>query len=281
MSFPMHDEIAARIRVRTAHGPALFRDEALDALIDVVLASTPGLPVRHQLTLVKLAVWICAFDDFADAVDVEDDALDLRIAQYVDMLAGHACEELAFDPVADLLREVLAELSAAPLGPALRPLFDAQLVDALHAMRWERDAVSRHRRGIAVSLEDYLRCTSDSICFAIAATAAAILVGERAVLAAIPELVAAQRHASVAVRLANDRASWHREQAEHSANVYRFGSPRTLAMLDDRIACESSAAARQLSRLHGAPHTVEAISGLCGQLLAVYRVGDLDGVRAA
>lgn len=281
MNASTHEHIAALIRVKTAQWPALYRHEAHDTLIHVVVASTPSLQVGHQLTLVKLAVWICAFDDFADAPDVDDETLDLRIRQYTDMLRDRPCPELAFDPVAQLLREVLTDLDAAPLGGVLRPLFNAQLADAMSAMRWERDALSRHRRGLPIPLTEYVKHGSDSICFAPPLTAIAILIGERTILGAIPDLLLAERHACIAVRLANDRASWRREQREDSANVCRFASARTVASLGDRITDEQTALAIQLSRLQHAPETSSAIDRMCTSLLAVYRDRDLDGDRAA
>ncbi len=268
--------------VQTALGPwgELFRTRATHGVSLATAASAPTLDLAGLITLGKLGAWICAFDDLADGASIDDDGLDLRIAQYEALTAGDACPELAFDPIARLFLDVLEDLRSAPLGPSLWPLFSRQLSESLRAMQWERDAMARRSARERVPLEVYLHHASDSVCVAIVATAAAMLLGERAVLDRLPALVTAQRHSCAAVRIANDEASWRREQQEGSANVRALGLDEAELDLDQRTAAELAGLELSLIPLRlAAPNTCDLIQRLTDVLVTLYRSGDLDSVQ--
>jgi hypothetical protein len=154
-----------------------------------VLADT-GLPVDALRVLARLGMWVYAFDDHAEHADLAE--LEHRVDRYARLDPPH-------DPLGDGFRAVAATLRRTPLADRLWPLWTIQLAASLHAMVWERRVATRPPR----SFDVYLEHATDSICVALAITSAAMLSGEAP---AMPALVAAERHASIAVRLANDLA---------------------------------------------------------------------------
>lgn len=254
----------------------LFRPEAFRVLAQTVAVAAPELDDCDLTTLATLGAWICAFDDFADDASVSDDELGLRIAQYDLLLRGRSCAELAFDPVANTFKRVLCELRAAPLGEALWPVFTGQLVAAFRAMQWERAAHGARRRGETVSLDRYMNQATDSICFHVAATAGAMMLGDSCVPFHLAELLRAQRHGAAALRIANDFASWTREQREDSANAFALVHGAEHPYLAERHGRELVAFASALDAL---PRSLAATTRFTRRLglslIEIYRHGDL------
>jgi hypothetical protein len=262
--FAVERAAAVAAEVGASAGP--LRSGATFALALTVAASAPDLPHTDLVTLGKLGAWICALDDTVDRGDIDDDTFDLHVSHYEGLVYG----DFAFDPIARLFVDVLAALRRAPLGPTLWPRFSLQLCASLRAMRWEHAAMRAH----GVSIEAYLAHARDSICVGFVVTAAAMLIGERAILDHIAQFLAAQRHGAMAVRLANDAASWDRERAEGVINIQRFGVGR--ADIDRMIATEIAAMEAELLGLP--PRTSEFLVRLVGLMVAIYRRGDLDTV---
>jgi len=273
--------VVAAVRTSTGTWAELFRAEAFHGLALVVAISAPDLDAADLVTLGKLGAWICAFDDMVDDGVITDDELALRIAQYELLVCGHACPELAFDPVARTLTEVLDALWCAPLGRSLWPLLTSQLVTSCKAMRWERSATTAQRAGHDTSLDLYLRHRANSICIGLVTTAAAMLIGEPATLACIPAVLTAQRHAATAVRIANDLATWSRKQTEGSpVNALLFTNGAGSDLLQARAESERRSLAFVLGNLHPSiPRTAAFLERLTACMMAIYRRGDLTDVR--
>jgi hypothetical protein len=253
-----------------------FRPAALPGLTMTVAVTAPELPFASQVVLAKLGAWICAFDDLVDHGALADDELALRIGQY-QQLACYGCPEIAFDPIARLCAEVLDALVSAPLGQQLWQQLSAQLIATCAGMLGERQLLAQQRAGRRVSAEQYLHHGADSVAIGLATTAAAILIGEPRVVEQLGALRCAQRHAAIAVRLANDLATWTRERAEgSSANVLSFAGDEARSEIDARIDRELQSCAiaiRPLAAL--APMTAAFVTRFAGVLVATYRRGDL------
>lgn len=258
----------------------LFRPDAVNGLAFVVATSAPDLDDHDLATLGKLGAWICAFDDFFDDSEVSNDEITLRIAQYEQLISVGYCPELEFDPVARMLGEVLEELSEAPLGRSLWPLFSTQLLASCEAMRWERTAALEQARGLQTPLDVYLHHATDSICVAFVVTAAAMLIGETGTLSQVSALLAAERHCATAVRISNDLATWSREKTEASAaNAFLFAGTGGSDHLRIRTSAELHSLSRALEKVRpAAPLTASFIRRFTNCFIALYRRGDLSDV---
>jgi hypothetical protein len=276
------DEVATVLARSTGTWSNLFRADAFQGLALAVATAAPTLDTCELVTLAKLGAWICAIDDVIDDAAIDDAALTERIEQY-EMLARYLhCAELAFDPIARMFCDVRDELQRAPLAARLWPLFSKQLSQSLRAMHWARSAARAKRAGADVSVDDYLIHAADSICVGVAATAAAMFLGEDALLAHLPCFLGAQRHASILVRIANDRATWAREQSEGAANILLFLERRDEAPLTARVRAEQRWLASVLGQLRAvAPDTAAFVANFTDFFLTMYRHGDLSDVRRA
>lgn len=273
--------VAATVRASMKSWPSLFRPDALLGLAHVVASSAPDLRDGELVVLAKLGAWICAFDDMVDDSDIADEDIVLRIEQYARLLCDYECPELAFDPVAAMLRDVLDSLTSAPLARSLWPLFVSQFMDSCHAMRWERSTAAMSRNGVATPLQTYLEHAADSICVGFVVTATVMLIGETTALSHVPELLAAQRHSAMVVRIANDLATWPREQHERSAaNAMLFVAEASEQVLRDRIETELRLLSCALVKLESnLPLTADFIRRFTDNFVALYRKGDLGDVR--
>jgi hypothetical protein len=270
-------EIVVAVRRCTGTWLELFRPDALRGLATVVTASAPDLAHRDLVTLTGLGAWICAFDDMVDDSDVTDDELEVRIAQYERLIRDRDCPELAFDPIAEILRVVLDALAHAPLGRPLWPLLAGQLVTACRAMQWERSAAAAAAGERRTPLELYLQHGADSICVGFVLTAAAMLIGEPAAPSRVPALQVAQRHSAMAVRIANDLATWPREQTEaFAANALAFAGEASIASLRARIDAERRALSLALASVSPElPRTGSFIRRFTDCFVTLYSHGEL------
>jgi Terpene synthase family 2, C-terminal metal binding len=264
---------AVEADVRTAIGPwsSVFRNTAIRGVVTGAVLGAPGMTAVHLATVAKLGAWICAFDDLVDDGELTDAELDLRFEQFDQLLTGNECPELEFDPIARLFVDVLADLRKTR-QPSLFELFVAQLRASLRGMRCEREALDRDG-----SVESYLQVGADSICMAPVITAAALLLGELELSEHIGSFTAAEHHASVAVRIANDLATWSRERQEKSANVLRLTGDIGVTALRNRIAVERGIVHHCVAGLRrSVPRTAEFMLNLTEFFLNTYDVGDLD-----
>jgi hypothetical protein len=270
-------EIVASVRTSTGPWVELFRPDAMLGLATVVTVSAPELAHRDLVTLTSLGAWICAFDDMVDDSDVGDVEIEARIAQYEQLIHQSDFPALVVDPLAEVLKGVLDALGRAPLGRPLWPLLASQLVTACRAMRWERAAAAAHIRGWRTPLEIYLQHGADSICVGFVLTAAAMLIGEPAALSRVPALQIAQRHSAMAVRIANDLATWPREQTEvFAANALAFAGEASVDSLRARIDAERRALALALAGVSPAlPRTAAFIRRFTDCFVTLYSHGDL------
>ena len=195
------------------------------------------------VTLGRLGLWVQAFDHYAERAVLP--ALEQRVERYVQL-------DPARDPLAGVFHDVREALMRAPNADALWPLWTIQLTASLHAMVWERRMAGRAPR-----LDVYLEHAADSICAALAVTSAAMLIGEPLWM---PALVDAERHASIALRLASDLA------APSELNVLALTHP---AQIRARIAAERAALDVAVTQLD-APRTAAFVVRFTDAFLAIY-----------
>jgi hypothetical protein len=275
-------EVEGAVREALGDCATWFRSDALPGLAFATVAAGPELPFAAQLVLAKLGAWICAFDDLVDCGGLDDDALARQLRCYEQLTFGVAREPAA-DPVVRLCASVIDSLMGARLGASLSQLLFSQLIGTCEGMRRERQLLLQRRAGAPITAAHYLGQAADSVGIGLATTAAAILIGEEPLLGRLPSFRQAQRHAAMAVRLANDLATWSRDQAEEtSANLFTFlgEHERARAAVEDGIERELDRCAVALDALAAdAPVTSRFVARLTTVLVATYRRGDLDQVN--
>jgi hypothetical protein len=256
--------IHERLAVAMRQAPAVFRENEVGMHAQIIAVAAPTMDLDGQVALAKLGAWIRAFDDFVDDRDNDHATVALYVELYQQLITRFDCPALAQDPLARFLVEVLDELSLRHGARALWPVFATQMLASLDAMLWER---SVHR----VSLAAYLSKASESVFVKPMVTAAAILFEDEGL--PLQALLAAERHAAVAIRIANDRATRAREQDEGAANVF-VCAPGELHALDTRMADELNALVPELMELQ-ACSTAEFLAVFTTKLLELYGAGQL------
>lgn len=237
-------ELTLALQREVARWPQLFRSDALPGLALAIASSAPDLEAVDLLTLGKLAVWMCAFEDYVEDAHTTAEDVEQCIARYEALVCRGNAGALACDPIAAFLLDVLAALRLAPLGSSLWPLFATQLATSLEATRWELGARD---------LETYVARAAEASFITVVTTAAAMLIGEHRLTAHIPTLLVSQRHAANVVRLANRLATGR-------------GSERTLAQMRD----ERVNVATTLARLGAAPVTAAFFLHFTDFFVALY-----------
>lgn len=185
----------------------------------MTVAMAPQLSTVELAAVVEIGLAIFAFDDLVDEADLSVIELALRAEQLADCAAGRDCPELAFDPLANMVRGIAARLRAAPLGAAMWSQWCRVFSAALRAMVQQRVFAERLQAGGALSLDEHCEVGSTSYGLAAVATALFMLLGDVSVLAHLPALDAAEFHFALAARLANDLRSAPRESDGRSCNV--------------------------------------------------------------
>lgn len=214
----MTGAVTRRLRAETAGWESVFRADSLEAIARTVAETCPWLGVDQLVTLGKVGVWICGFDDLVDAHDVPVHELELRVQQYVACASGILPPEVGFDPLALLLVDLTDHLRRMCREPPLWRTWLEQFEKMLDAMVWGRAVGGARAVERGIDLESYLDRARHSIGMGCAVTAGWILLGE-ATTDRLPRLLEALAHASLAVRLANDVQTWAREQQEGSINA--------------------------------------------------------------
>lgn len=210
--------LATRLIAEVEGDEATFRPERIHAVSACVVASAPWLRVRELLTLAKLGLWICAFDDLADERIVGVAELDGRASRYLACARGRIPAIVAADPLARMMRDIGKSLRATDPDPIVWRRWLAELRAMMAAMSWERRAAD----GV-VEPAEYLRHAVDSIGVGVAALAAWMLIGGRGLPGRLMDMKA---RCALVVRLANDLQTIERERRERSLNVLLFVADR-------------------------------------------------------
>ncbi|HEV2636329.1 MAG TPA: hypothetical protein VGX23_14350 [Actinocrinis sp.] len=180
----------------------------LDLVLPVALTHTfccPWLEPRELLAGCQAALWVFHIDDL-----VEQAPLD--VPRLLDIAAGAAPDPGA--PTETVLGELRDELTRKPLFDAMSDLWIGTLDRLLTALMWERDAALALAAGSpAPSVAEYLDYAF-TIGSAFIRSTIWLASENTELLPKIEMLTAAMAEAVVAVRLANDLATYKRELGE-------------------------------------------------------------------
>ena len=196
--------------------PAVFVRPSRHLAISLIVAKAgPSMAYEELALLADIGLFIFAVDDLTDEGDVPIEELEGRLLRYADCAAGAYCPEVAFDPIARFLGSIAARLLRASGGDALFGQWAARVRELLAAMLAERRmSLAAASFGQAPSLREYLEVSRDSTGGAVVAAAAWMMMPEGPAAEAWPGLREAERHFSLAVRLANDLRGHERERGE-------------------------------------------------------------------
>lgn len=223
-----------------------------------------GLRVRSSL-------WIYALDDLIDGENVADGELEALLAQCLDVARfGRACSGM--HELAASLSRLRDEFSAQPLWDAVFRAWVMSLGLLFDGMMRERVARQELRTGGCLmnplSVDDYLSFAAHSIGLPHQWVAGLAMESDARIPRDLPSLVALAEQCGMAMRLANDGATWDREESEGGVNAVRLErgsydpavSPRLALLLArrrvrNRMGRELQACRDLASSIHGS-HSV-------------------------
>lgn len=188
-------------------------------MAQMMVAMAPQLSTAELAVVVEVGLAIFAFDDLVDEADLDVSELALRAEQLAECASGGDCPEVAFDPLANMVRGIAARLRAAPLGQALGPQWSRAFSASLRAMVQQRRFAERLQAGGELSLTEHCAVGSASYGLAAVATATWMFLGDASVSSHLATLDAAEFQFALAARLANDLRSEARESDGRSCNV--------------------------------------------------------------
>ena len=180
----------------------------LDLVLPVALTHTfccPWLRPDELLAGCRTALWVFHVDDVVEKVPLD-------VPRLLDIAAGAAPDPE--NPTETVLGELRDELTGRPLFDATGDLWGNTLNCLLTGLMWERDTALALSAGAAEpSVEEYLR---HAFTIGSAFVRSSLWLGSEdlGLLPQLDVLSAGMSEAVVAVRLANDLASYERELAE-------------------------------------------------------------------
>lgn len=258
---------------------ALVRPARFAAISRIMAAAGPDLPRRDQELLADVFLFIFALDDLIDEGGLSDEEVELRLDQYRACAALAPRPEIAFDPVARCLRGLAERLRRARLGAALFPAWVRRVEDMLEGMRFERRVAAALRAGApAPTLERYLEHGRHSVAIAFFAMSAWMLIGEAAAPGALPLLERAERHLSLAARLANDLRSHERELGEGAINALSIvgpdGAGALRARAQEELAAGRAVLAGGAAARAGVARSAAYLEGFAAAVVDLYETRD-------
>lgn len=180
------------------------------------------LPTRSIATRAVANLWLPAIDDLLDADAADPSVVDsiLRECRLV-ICDGSDAANFA-SPIARLLMALRRELSAFFLWPQLLPAWTAALMGTIDCSAYERRLRLRAAEELdspLLSMDEYLRFARESIGISWLFTTSLILDEDASSLNHLPDLLALAEHCAIAIRFANDVASFPRERAVRDLNA--------------------------------------------------------------
>ena len=266
-----HWELVRYLEGRMAVHPTIVRPNRIPAIAQLLGHAAFWMTPADREALANLGLVICAVDDLVDESEIPTVALEHLIEQLVACCCGEHCAELAFDPTATLLRDLVGQLQRAPLATALWSDWTQAISACLRGIVTHRRAAEALAAGQALSLDQYLAFSGDSMGVMACSMMAAIVAGDPAVLACKAHFLSAAVHAATATRLANDLRTAERERTEGTINALFLPSsdPISLAL---RSSAEWAAATRILVALPDRGGRVgRFVIDFAGGLLELYR----------
>jgi hypothetical protein len=267
-----HAGLIRYLNLRSTSNPTAFVPARVPAIATVLANATWWMtaPVREILADIGLAIF--AFDDLVDEQDIDVDDLEFRCEQLLEHALEAGCPEVAFDPTADLLRSVSERLATAPLAAEFSRDWSESLCSCFRAIVGSRRTATQMQEGRVPSFDAYLDMGRDSVGIVPVCIAVAMLDGDARVVEHRDAFLAAVNHAAVAVRLANDLRTIHRERGEQTVNALMLDGV-DIETLEALARSERAAASRILADIDcGWPGLF--VQAFTDSLLALYGSGD-------
>jgi hypothetical protein len=219
-----------------------FRDVPVEAMAFACAAVSPWRTPAELAPCVRMYLWIYAFDDYVERSDLAQ--LDDMLRRCAHVIGGHGTDNSHW--LLTALSSWQQDLTCRPLYPALADLWIDKFGSMLESMRHQWMAGrSAGRDGAAV--DDYL-AHADSVAAWVMHLPRWITYGDSALLDHLDVLVSAFSDYVIAVRLANDLASFARERDHHGDdNVLMYGVSHE--WVNSEIARRAGAAAHRLADL--------------------------------
>lgn len=177
-----------------------------------------GLQVRSSL-------WIYALDDHIDDGDIADGELEDLLAECLDVARFGRVRSGMHDLPMSLSR-LRDDLSEQPLWDAVFPAWVTSLTLLVDGMMREHAARQQlHNDGCLVtplSVDDYLSFAAHSIGLPHQWVAGLAMEPDACIRDDLASLVALAEQCGMAMRLANDSATWDREESEGGVNAVRL-----------------------------------------------------------
>lgn len=227
---------------RAAAYPELFPAGPFDATLygTVSLATAFGAPWcdSDQLRIAnRAALWIFAADWLIDHRARSRDEVDSIVRRCLRVVDG--TDPDVVDPLGRFLAEIRDELTetASAAFSTAQPAWREEFRRMLHAMAREWDWKQRRRPDDSTGdcgpeLDEYL-ANADNFGSSFVNVSHWVRTGDAAVLAHLPELIAAGRQVQQVLRLVNDLATYERDLRWGDLNALLLGVDR--AQVTDRI----------------------------------------------
>lgn len=206
-------------------GWSLFNRGPILPLALLTCVQFPHLSSAQVGLRVRSSLWIYALDDLVDNGDIADADLQNLLARCLDVAR---CGRVGADmhELATTLSRLRDDFSTQPMWDAVFPAWVSSLELLLDGMMREH-MVRRQLRDDGVllsplSVDDYLRFAAHSIGLPHQWVAGLAMEPDEGIRDDLPSLVRLAEQCGIAMRLANDGATWNREEAEGGVNAVRL-----------------------------------------------------------
>ena len=185
----------------------------------------PHLTSLQVSLRVRSTLWIYALDDAIDGGQIADGDLSGLLDECF-AVARTGCADVAMHELARSLAHLRSELSVQPLWAAVFPAWITSLdllVDGMvreHAARQQMR--SRGHLSAPLSIDEYLAFASHSIGLPHQWVAGLAMEPDPEIAETLAPLVVLAERCGMVMRLANDGATWRREEDEGGVNAVRL-----------------------------------------------------------
>ncbi|MFO0550214.1 MAG: terpene synthase family protein [Polyangiaceae bacterium] len=188
------------------------------------------MPFTDLEILADLGAVIYAFDDLVDEGDITAADAAFRGQQLASVAASQDAPEVAFDPMANLMRSIAARLSGSALMGTLSEEWARVTSEMFEGMAAQRYLTERLRAGHTLALSEVLDVGRRSVGVECVAFAACIALEDTTSVSELRRFIVAARRFSLAARIANDLRSASREREEDTVNPLFLPGVETSAL---------------------------------------------------
>jgi len=191
-----------------------------EAMAYTCASISPWRKPAELVPCVRMYLWLYAFDDYLEQTVTDLAHLDDTMQRCANIVSGNGPDDSHW--LFSTLSSRQLDLASRPLYPALAGLWVEKFTTMLQGMRYEWTAPRSARRNES-TVDEYL-ANAANIASEVTHLPRWITYGDSAVLDHLDDLVLALGDETVAIRLANDLASFPRErdQPGHD-NILMYG----------------------------------------------------------